>query len=474
MKLRRTIALASVVLGVTALASPGCGNSGLVGGGCADGLTNCSNLCVDLQGDQYNCGRCGHACVSGVACIHGKCGGVDEVGGTGWGGAGGGGGHFQDGSLGGSDASSDATGDHIVEFDVNYPQGGNTSTGGSGTGGDSAGGPSNGGSSSTGGATNGGMTATGGTGEPDADPCVPPYNDPQHCGDCTTVCPVDTPVCAPSSGSYECRPVCELPLVNCNGSCADLNSDSTNCGYCGNECPSTVCQGGACVGAQAGHFVGICMNYRTPAAKPSRYVLGASIFVKRTRPVRILAYDEFSDKITAEPQVEAELAQIASDPQFGPITIAHISQSADLPNVLRKSDYDVFLVYEQPNAPTGVLTSVGDLWASSLESFTYVGGVVVVLDGGQGVREMSQFLTSARLFPATNEVPLSPGAWLSVSNAADAVGTNLFDPLQSQSDTCVFETSTVLESRSVVVVDQNDAGTSRPVVVHFPRSAPQK
>src|SRR5512141_2788533 len=103
MRLTQSLALAGVVMAVTALASPGCGTAGLVGGGCADGYSNCSNMCVNLQTDQYNCGRCGQVCVSGVACIHGKCGGGDEAGGSGWGGNGGNGGHHVNGSDVGGD-----------------------------------------------------------------------------------------------------------------------------------------------------------------------------------------------------------------------------------------------------------------------------------------------------------------------------------------------------------------------------------
>ena len=470
MKLKRTIALASVVLGVTALASPGCGNSGLVGGGCADGLTNCSNLCVDLQIDQYNCGRCGHACVSGVACIHGKCGGVDEVGGANYGGAGGGGGHFQDGSLGGSDASSDATGDHIVEFDVNYPQGGSTSTGGSGSGGDSAGGAVNGGNT-FGGATNGGFTATGGTGEPDANPCVPPYNDPQHCGDCTTVCVDPNPVCAPSSGSYVCRPRCEEPLFDCNGSCVDRDSDSNNCGGCGKVCPSSVCQAGACVGVQVGHFVGICMNYRTPSSGPAPYILGNSIMLATSNPIRILAYNEHADPTTQQ-KVDAIIASTVSTP----VSISYISDSTQVRNQLLRANYDVFLVYEQPNAAHDELASIGDVWASPLESFTYVGGVVVMLDGGQGVAEMSQLFTNTRMLQVTDEVILTPPPLLALRAGGDAIGArHMTTQLPSQADTCVFDTTlTPDQTTSFVITDQPEAGTPRPVVVHITRIAPQQ
>lgn len=455
MKLGRSLAVAGVVIAVTALASPGCGSSGLVGGSCAPGLTNCSNICIDLQIDQYNCGRCGHVCSSGIACISGKCGGIDEnVGGAGYGGNGGTGSHYRDGSAGNGASSSDAKGDRINEFDVVYPQGG-----GAGTGGTGKGGTTNGGSSGT---------ASGG-----ANACTPPYNDALHCGDCTTVCPSATPVCAPSSGSYECRPICDPPLVNCNGSCTDLNSDPANCGFCGNGCPSGACQAGACVGVQPGHFIAICMNYRAAPGPQSTLLLGNSIFLPRVPTVRILAYGEYADASVRQ-QVDATIAAAAA--QLGrQYSIARVNNSADIPTRLSKSNYDVFLVYEQPNAPPFELSNVGSLWAQSLESFSYVGGVIVMLDGGQGVREMTQLFTSTRLYSVNDEVGLNSATYLENRVPGDAVAAGMTSRLPCQNDTCVFETSLTPDANttSVIMEPAASSGVARPVVVHITRIAPQ-
>jgi hypothetical protein len=448
-------------------------------------------MCVNLQTDQYNCGRCGHACLSGVACIHGKCGGVDEIGGSGWGGNGGNGGHYVNGSTVGGDTSRDASGDHIVEFDVT-PQGGNMSSGGTSSlvegGNMSSGGASSlveGGNPSTGGTANtaatGTMSTTGGTtkdGGGDtstlyADPCVPPYNDPVHCGDCTTVCPVDRPVCAPAAGAYECRPVCDPPLINCFGSCADLNSDPENCGTCANSCPSGACQDGACVGVQTGDFVAICMNYRAAAGQQTTKLLGNSLFLPGVATVRILAYDEYADLVVAQ-QVDATIAAAASraGQQY---TIARVSSSAEVPGRLSKTNYDTFLVYEQPNAPAGELSSIGSIWSKSLSSFSYVGGTIVMLDGGQGIGEMTQLFKSTTLFSAESEVRLSPSVLLVRAAGTDAVASKLVSPFTCQSDTCVFDTTITPDANTTFVVTEpvEDGGTPRPVVVHIARTAPQ-
>lgn len=42
-------------------------------GGCPAGETRCEGVCVDLRGDEANCGRCGHDCIGGK-CLKGICG----------------------------------------------------------------------------------------------------------------------------------------------------------------------------------------------------------------------------------------------------------------------------------------------------------------------------------------------------------------------------------------------------------------
>ena len=49
-----------------------CSNGGC-GVQCAGGTTLCGGSCVNLQGDIANCGACGTACVTGQACMSGAC-----------------------------------------------------------------------------------------------------------------------------------------------------------------------------------------------------------------------------------------------------------------------------------------------------------------------------------------------------------------------------------------------------------------
>ena len=69
-KLLRQLVVACVLAAAVPLA---CSSSGIVGGDCRSGLTECSGKCLDLSSDPANCGSCGNACAEGVACVNGTC-----------------------------------------------------------------------------------------------------------------------------------------------------------------------------------------------------------------------------------------------------------------------------------------------------------------------------------------------------------------------------------------------------------------
>lgn len=429
MKLGRSLFLSFTLLVATMVAPGACGTDGLVGGTCKSGYAYCNGRCLNIESDALNCGRCGNRCESDVACINGYCGG----GGEGWGGFGGDGysGSGNHGQYAGNAGISNDAGDGgsggFNEFDVIYPQGGS--------------GP---------------------------DICTPPYDTAEQCGSCANACVEPTPVCADvGNKNYKCQIQCEAPLVNCSNACVDLNSDSDNCGRCGKACPSGICQGGACVGAQAGHIVNICMNFREVAqySQPTT-LLGNAVFLSMESPVKILAYSQYADSaVTTRVNAVIDWAARARGRSYQIATIT----DPDLVNrQLKKPDFDVFLVYDQKDAPTGTLGAYGTQWNKTLESFSYVGGVIVALDGNTGVKEMPELLTNASLLSTSGHSGVSRTQVYNIS-PGNVIGANVVSPFMAPRDSCVFTTTLAAGDTTTtwVIADKlaNSVGL-RPLAVH--------
>jgi hypothetical protein len=82
--------------------------------------------------------------------------------------------------------------------------------------------------------------------------CTLVADDPKNCGDCNIACARNTQMCLNGA----CVPraaTCPAGLTLCTAAgggvagCANLQTDSTNCGACGNLCPG-LCVAGVCRG----------------------------------------------------------------------------------------------------------------------------------------------------------------------------------------------------------------------------------
>jgi hypothetical protein len=139
---------------------------------------------------------------------------------------------------------------------------------------------------------------------------------------------------------------------------------------------------------------------------------------------------------------------------------------ADVVSNLNVFNFDVLLVYDQPNAPAGVLGPTGDAWETSLRSFARAGGIVIVMDSGTGRAEMDALMTTADLLPITGENEIDQ----QVFNFApgDAIGIGVLSPYQTQRQTCTFTTAARPSSDTVFVVGTRaeDGTAGDPVIVH--------
>jgi hypothetical protein len=72
-----------------------------------------------------------------------------------------------------------------------------------------------------------------------------------QCMEACRACNGNTSRLCGSCGAYAC---CATGTACCNGTCTDLNSDTSNCGACGNVCaePTPTCYQGTCIGCPTG------------------------------------------------------------------------------------------------------------------------------------------------------------------------------------------------------------------------------
>jgi Stigma-specific protein, Stig1 len=402
-----------------------CGSGGVVGGKCRSGYVNCNGACVDLASNPDHCGSCSNSCPASEGCGMGSC-----------------------------------------DPEVPRPQGGSSSGGSSSQGGGEAGGDH-----STGGdLPDGGNIDAPIDGEVDADKpveCLPPFDQPAHCGDCDTVCPPERPLCSPSGdSSFVCVPRCEEPLEECRGQCVDpasYNSDPDNCGRCGNECASDVCQNGSCVEGRFGNVALLCMDLNATMANSAQTdVLANAVFLPPVNPVRVLAYTRGATPAGVS-KVNALLAAEGSV-RGRTATITAATSAAMVVSSLSVMSFEVLLVHDLDLAPSGEPRSTAEGWEASsvITSFARAGGVVVVLNGGDGTGEMHELISAANLLQVSGQDDLT-GELVFNNAPADALGAGVYQQSLGTSHTCAFQTNVTPDARTIFVLT---GPGDEPVVIH--------
>lgn len=415
-------------LGAIFIAPLGCAADGLIGGECAEGYAFCDDKCISITDDERNCGGCDIACPRNLACVDSLCGGPDgmmTVPGTGG-----------ENGMGGEG-----------------PETGGRGFGGINTG---AGGP--GGNDGTGGGTNGGTggSDTGGTGG--SDPvCVEPFSTAQFCGDCDTQCRGSTPNCAPDGGgSYECVSNCLTDpfTTQCGAVCVDTTNDPRHCGSCGNRCESGICVSSSCIGRVNGHMVALCTSFETSSPAQTN-LLGNSVFLAQGSPVRILAYtrDSSAGSISGTNQALASAAA-ARGRSFEQTNVTGLNS---VTNQLDRADYEVLIVYDQPNAPAGRMAERALAWAPTIQTFADLGGIVVVLTGGGGVAEMDEFVDGIGIASVSGTTNYD-GSSYEVVAPGDALAIGVVSPFLAVPSSCVFSGAPVQDGELIYVTEGADPG----------------
>src|SRR5262249_3114789 len=150
-------------------------------------------------------------------------------------------------------------------------------------------------------------------------------------------------------GGFACVPLCTAPLEACGGACVDKTTDESNCGACGNVCPTGICQGSQCIGAGFGHVVAIGMDFTVAiAGQPPAAILGNAAFLPQHSPVRILTYGEYADAIAVTNV--GNVLSWASGIKGRTVNLTDAGAAGNVASKLSIADYDALLIYDQPKA----------------------------------------------------------------------------------------------------------------------------
>jgi hypothetical protein len=299
--------------------------------------------------------------------------------------------------------------------------------------------------------------------------CLPPHNVPSHCGDCDTQCREPNPLCEFRDDAFVCVPVCDPPLVECQGRCVldpdDFLSDPQNCGACGNECPSDICQNGECVGARYGNIALICSDFNSATSNSSpTTLLGNAIFMPAKNPVHVLAYTRGA-AAAAVSRVN-QVIEWAGDARGRTAEITEARAVSTVTSSLNIEDYQVLLIHDLDQAGSGEPAAAANAWESGsvLTSFTRAGGVIVVLDGADGTAEMHELISAGNLLEITGQTDITGDP---VWNQApfDVLGVNVLSPHLGTSHTCTFDTNVTPDSSTIFVLTDDEAGGA-PMAIH--------
>jgi hypothetical protein len=181
----------------------------------------------------------------------------------------------------------------------------------------------------------------------------------------------------PDAGPGPDALVCAAPKMDCSGTCIDTTNDPDHCGSCTRVCASGICENSQCVGAIVGHVVAIGHDYQSYHQAMAR-VLGNALALGVHPQLQVGFYrGTASEQASAGAYVAANIgANLTGRPHsFVGMTTISTTTLAGLDAV----------VIEAQTGDGNAAEALGQTWASAMNAFLSRGGVVVVLEGVDGV-----------------------------------------------------------------------------------------
>ncbi len=241
--------------------------------------------------------------------------------------------------------------------------------------------------------------------------------------------PPDAPV-TPDAGVDAPLPpdalVCTAPLTICDGACTDVTSDPQNCGTCGHVCASGICSAGVCAGELAGHIVAIGHDYQQHNAAMAR-VLGNAATLASASDLGI-AHVTGTATVASRTGTNASLASSLT-------AIGRASHAVALPAVGAPLTGIDVLVIDAQTGDGDAAEALGVQWKSSIDALLARHGVVIVVEGVDGVSH--RFAAGAGLFVVGTPIDTT-GAPAFVAAAGDAVVQQVPSPYLADTTSVVF------------------------------------
>jgi len=229
---------------------------------------------------------------------------------------------------------------------------------------------------------------------------------------------------------------CTAPLVLCDGECVDLTNDPLNCGSCGHECASGICVDSMCVGDISGHIVAIGHDYNAHNSAMAR-LLGNALALGRHQTVAIGWWRGTASTASHNGAMAAGVQGLNAIGR--PYTTSQLTllSNEDLAQV------DV-LVIDAQRGNGAAAEATGTANAAAIDTFLVSGGVVVVLEGVNGVSY--RLARGAALFDVAGN-SLVTGQIATVVDGADAIAQLVVSPYYAATSSVTFTgaPSTVVE-----------------------------
>jgi len=184
---------------------------------------------------------------------------------------------------------------------------------------------------------------------------------------------VDVPDARPEGDAL----VCEAPKMDCDGTCIDTTNDPNHCGSCTRVCASGICEDSKCVGAIVGHVVAIGHDYQSYHAGMAR-VLGNAIALGASYTVHVGFFRGSASDAARSGALSA--AGVGTNATGRP----HVFVGLTAITAQTLASVDVVVVDAQIGDGDAA-EALGQTWAPALPAFFARGGVVIVLEGANGV-----------------------------------------------------------------------------------------